>query len=156
MSKRQLAVWLQKAPWTVALARQVWRLGQPKFSAGAVGVVFNEAGCVLLVEHVFHPYAPWGLPGGWVDRHESPAETVRRELHEELGLVVEVGPVLVAETNYPNHLDLAYLCYATGVIGRLSRELLAWEWYNINALPKLQPFHALAITRAIAFRSQTS
>ena len=42
-------------------------------------------GQVLLVEHVFHPYAPWGLPGGWIDRNESPSQTaVIRELQEEL------------------------------------------------------------------------
>lgn len=156
MSMRQLATLLQKAPWTVSLARRFWRLGQPKFSAGAVGVVFNDSGHILLVEHVFHPYAPWGLPGGWVDRNESPADTVRRELHEELGLVVETGPILVAETNFRNHLDLAYLCYPTGTIGRLSRELLAWDWFAADCLPKLQPFHSRAISRALAVYNKTT
>lgn len=147
---RKLATALQKAPWTVSLARIIWRLGQPKFTAGAVGVVLNEAGQVLLVEHVFHPYAPWGLPGGWIDRGENPAETVRRELREELELVVEVGPVLLTEINYHNHLDLAYLCYTSGTIGHLSRELLAYEWFDTSRLPKLHPFHYRAISQALA------
>jgi 8-oxo-dGTP pyrophosphatase MutT (NUDIX family) len=146
---RQLATFLQKAPWTVNLARSVWRLRQPKFSAGAVGVVFDDLDRVLLVEHVFHPYTPWGLPGGWVDRRENPAETVRRELLEELCLEVTVGPVLVAEIGYGNHLDLAYLCRAVSTIGALSRELLAYRWYDIQQLPKLYPFHHLAIQQAI-------
>lgn len=132
------------------MARGFWRLRQPKFSAGVVGVVFNAQGQVLLVEHVFHPYAPWGLPGGWVDRNESPAETVRRELREELNLAIRVGPILMAEIGYGNHLDLAYLCYAEGLIGALSRELLAFDWYNVNKLPKLQPFHHRAIVQAVS------
>src|SRR5437868_13340327 len=100
-----VAAVVRKVPWTVALGRVFWRIRQAKFSAGAVGVVFDEQGRVLLVEHVFHPYLPWGLPGGWVDRGESPAETVQRELREELELTVEVGPILMVETEYGNHLD---------------------------------------------------
>ncbi len=146
---RQLSVFLQKVPWTVTLARSIWRIGQPKFTAGAVGVVFNDAGYVLLVEHVFHPYAPWGLPGGWVDRNENPADTVRREMQEELQLAIEVGPILFAEINHRNHLDLAYLCTARGTIGRLSRELLSARWYDPQNLPKLQPFHARTIGQAL-------
>jgi len=153
---RQLAVLLQKAPWTVRIARSFWRLGQPKFTGGAVGVVFNDVGCVLLVEHVFHPYAPWGLPGGWVDRNEHPADTVRREMQEELQLAVEVGPIIAVEINYRNHIDLAYLCTTHQRIGRLSRELLAANWYDLNQLPKLQPFHARTITRALTLLHNTT
>jgi len=146
---RHLAMVLRKVPWTVSLARGVWRLRQPKFSAGVVGVIFNAQGQVLLVEHVFHPYAPWGLPGGWVDRNEGPAETIQRELHEELHLTASVGPILMAEVGYGNHLDLAYLCYADGPIGELSSELLACDWYDVGRLPKLQPFHHRAIGQAL-------
>ena len=146
---RRVARFLQKAPWIVGAARSVWRLGQPKFTAGAVGVVFNPQGQVLLVEHVFHPYAPWGLPGGWVDRNESPAETVTRELQEELHLMVEAHSLLLVETDYGNHLDFAYLCDAKGSVGQLSNELLGYDWYNTNALPKLHRFHYRAIMSAL-------
>lgn len=146
---RRLATFLRKAPWLVVIARVIWRLTQPKFSAGAVGVVFDEQGRVLLVEHVFHPYAPWGLPGGWVDRHESPDQTVRRELQEELELSVEVGPVLLVEVDYGNHIDLAYLCTAAGKPGNLSRELLDYTWCDPVQLPPLQKFHYRAIQSAL-------
>jgi 8-oxo-dGTP diphosphatase len=41
----------------------------------------------------FHTGA-WTLPGGGVDHGESPQDTVRREVHEETGLDVEVGRLL--------------------------------------------------------------
>jgi 8-oxo-dGTP diphosphatase len=140
---------VRKAPWVVTLGRAIWRLGQAKFSAGVVGVVFDERGRVLLVEHVFHPYAPWGLPGGWVDRHENPAYTVQRELREELDLAVDIGPILKVEIDYGNHLDFAFLCYAAGPVGKLSRELLSYDWYDLNNLPRLQNFHYQAIVSAV-------
>ena len=35
----------------------------------------------------------WFLPGGGVDHGESPADTLRREMQEESGLTVTVGPL---------------------------------------------------------------
>lgn len=146
---RQVSNLLQKAPWIAGYAQSIWRLGRPKFSAGVVGVIFDESGRVLLVEHVFHPYAPWGLPGGWIDKSENPWETVKRELQEELELTIEVGSVLLVQIER-NHLDLAYLCHARSSIGKLSNELLNYDWYDLDHLPKLHRFHYQAIQSALA------
>jgi ADP-ribose pyrophosphatase YjhB (NUDIX family) len=151
---RSLAQFLQKAPWIIGFARAFWRVGQPKFTAGAVGVVFNNQNQVLLVEHVFHPYAPWGLPGGWIDRNENPSHTVVRELQEELQLTVEAKSLLLAEVDFGTHLDFAYLCESRGAVGQLSRELLDFGWYNIDALPKLQRFHYKSIYAALEHKAQ--
>lgn len=149
---RNLARILQKAPWIVRLGRIVWRLKQPKFTAGVVGVVFNSKNEVLLVEHVFHPYSPWGLPGGWMDRGENPDETIAREMKEELQLIVHVGPLVMAEVNFANHLDFAFLCFSDCQVGQLSRELLGHTWCPINQLPRLQRFHYNAIHGAIRIK----
>lgn len=152
---RRIARFLQKAPWIVTSARLIWRIRQAKFTAGVVGVVFNAQGQVLLVEHVFHPYAPWGLPGGWVDRRESPSETAARELLEELQLVVNVGDILLVDVDFGDHLDFAFLCETSGNnVGRLSSELLDYAWYDVKGLPKLQKFHYRAIQRAIEIRQK--
>ncbi len=42
----------------------------------------------------------WTLPGGGVDHGESPADTVRRELHEECGLDGEVGDLLTVDDHH--------------------------------------------------------
>ena len=50
------------------------------------------AGHLLLCELVYK--REWDLPGGVVDRHESPAACVVREVREELDLSVTAGPLL--------------------------------------------------------------
>lgn len=77
--------WLGPKGWRAAhLARLVvWRITRPQ-RLGVFGIVFNPAGQVLLVEN---SYAPgWRLPGGGVDFGETIAETLVRELQEEIGV----------------------------------------------------------------------
>jgi ADP-ribose pyrophosphatase YjhB (NUDIX family) len=152
--KRRLASLVRKLPFSVAFAQAIWRGTRPRFSLGAVGVVFNTAGQVLLVEHLFHPYTPWGLPGGWVERGEAPQHTVRRELREELELEVEVGPVVAAELGFSRHLDLAFLCSPMNDVGKLCDELLDYQWVTLDDLPQLHRFHRLAVEQAVELRGQ--
>lgn len=144
----RLAGFLRRYPWTVVAARRVWKLTRPHFSMGVVGVVFNQQGQVLLVEHVFHPYLPWGLPGGWVERGEDPETTLRREFLEELGMTVDVGPIAALQNFDGAHVDLAYLCFPRSPVGSLCFELLDYRWYDPATLPRTHNFHHLAIERA--------
>lgn len=145
---RRLAQFLRRNPWVVVGARKLFRLTRARFSVGVVGVVLNESDQVLMVEHVFHPYVPWGLPGGWVERNEHPAVGVQRELREELSLDVTVGPIVAADLLDNGHLDLAYLCTANGPVGELSFELLQYRWFDLDDLPRTHAFHRLAIANA--------
>lgn len=143
----KVAQFLRRYPWIVPFALRIWRLGRPRFTAGVVGVVTNDAGEVLVVEHVFHPKIPWGLPGGWVDRAERLDETLARELREELSLPVTVGRTLLVELNpkHRYHMDIAFHCTPQGEVGAVSNELLGYAWHAPATLPDIPPFHRRAI-----------
>jgi len=64
----------------------------PTKRAIAQGILRSRSGGLLLCELVYK--RDWDLPGGVVDRHESPAACVVREVREELDLVVTAGPLL--------------------------------------------------------------
>ena len=58
----------------------------------AVGAVCVRDGELLLVRRAREPGAGrWSLPGGRVNAGETLRDAVAREVHEETGLVVEVG-----------------------------------------------------------------
>jgi 8-oxo-dGTP diphosphatase len=61
----------------------------------AVGAVVVDDGALLLVRRGRGPAAgEWSVPGGRVERGETLAEAVVREVAEETGLEVVCGPLL--------------------------------------------------------------
>ena len=151
-----LARFLPRIPGLILISFPIYRFFRPKYSMGVVGVLFNDAGEVLLVEHVFHPRIPWGLPGGWVDNNEDPQHAVLRELREELSIQATPLTIIVAEKTIYNHLDLAYLCQTQDAVGQLSYELLTYRWFPLHQLPPLLRFHYDAIQRAKRLWEQNS
>ena len=122
----------------------------PKRRLGVNLVPLNAKGQVLLLRHVFHPHVPWGLPGGWLGRGESPATGALREFHEETGLTAVLGPVIHVEngTN-PDHIGIAYLGYVEPGPLTLSNEILTADWFTADRLPPLLPFARQAIDIAV-------
>jgi mutator protein MutT len=58
-------------------------------------VVLDEEGRVLLVKRANEPLkGEWSVPGGAVELGETVADAVRREIREESGIEVKVGPIL--------------------------------------------------------------
>ncbi|MCQ3928952.1 MAG: hypothetical protein DPW16_00710 [Chloroflexi bacterium] len=156
---RRIAKNVRRHPKLTLTAISIMRWFQPRFTAGAVGVLLNNVDEVLLVEHVFHSKIPWGLPGGWVNRNELLTAAVEREFFEETGLKVKtLYPLNTWSSPYwKNHIDVAF---AVELVDNtmshppltLSRELLAYQWLSRAELPQLFREHVHVIDLALAYR----
>jgi 8-oxo-dGTP pyrophosphatase MutT (NUDIX family) len=87
-----------------------WRLSR-SLTLGVRGVVVNEAGLVLLVRHTYTP--GWHLPGGGVEKRETAALSMQRELKEEAGIEAELGAIKLLSVHanhsfFPNDHVLVY------------------------------------------------
>lgn len=129
--------------------RPVYRLARPFIwvfgrvvngvSSDVRGVVVNEDGHVLLVEHTY--VRGWHLPGGGVERGESPEDALARELVEEAGVMVAAPPRLVAGSvggDAPDgYKGLLYRIDHWSACEPTSRgEILARGWFPPDALPE--------------------
>jgi 8-oxo-dGTP diphosphatase len=65
----------------------------PNLRAAVRALLLDEHDDLLLVRFEFPTATVWTLPGGGLDDGETDEDGLRRELHEELGLVeVTIGP----------------------------------------------------------------
>lgn len=110
----------------------------PRVAAGAL--FSDSAGRVLLVHPIYKD--TWDIPGGYVERGESPAAACRRELAEELGLDREPHR-LIAVDWAPNDRDgdkLLFLFDCGDLADDEQRiqlgthELDQWEWVGRDQL----------------------
>ncbi|WP_055482441.1 NUDIX domain-containing protein [Sphaerimonospora mesophila] len=72
-----------------------WFATLPTVYASACLLLTDVHDHVLLVKPNYRP--GWAIPGGIVEAGESPHDGARREVHEELGLRVEAGALLVLD-----------------------------------------------------------
>ena len=121
--------------------------------AGVTLVCFDHEDRVLLLKHVFHPSTPWDLPGGWLERNESPSECVLRELKEETGLEANLGPVVrLTRESTPAHIGITYMARLNGSAGKpvLSSEILEAAWFAPDSMPtRIRPSTRLAVESAV-------
>jgi 8-oxo-dGTP diphosphatase len=112
-------------------------LANDRFLLGVVGVIHDEQGRVLLFHHPYRRM-PWGLPGGWMARGESPLEALEREVREESALEVRAERLLLFGTT-PDRPKLEFVVGARLVGGafRPSHEVTAMRWATADDLPPI-------------------
>lgn len=82
------------------------------------GIVFDPEGRVLLVQRAKEPgKGLWTVPGGRLEGAETLAQGVAREVREETGLVVEVGPLACVVERMGDDFHFVILDYLARVIG---------------------------------------
>lgn len=108
------------------------------------GAFILRNGYLLLIQRLRAPEAGcWGLPGGRVEPFEGLTEAVRREIREETGLEITLGPLLcIVEQSEPvagqHWVSPVYQAYAPeGGEARLMEphKHAALGWYALDALP---------------------
>lgn len=129
-----------------------------------VGVVFtDDAGRVLLVRPTYRP--EWLVPGGIVERNESPQEACHREVGEELGLDLPIGDLLCLEYKPPQpgrSDESVQMLFDGGTIdGDVSRfvcqdgEIDGYEFVDATELDqRLTPHLARRVRSALAARDR--
>jgi 8-oxo-dGTP pyrophosphatase MutT (NUDIX family) len=121
--------------------RLVVRSMTPSYTVGAVSVLARGDGRLAFVQQRHSP--GWALPGGLMDKGESPAECLARELMEELGLAVDPAtlPVPFASVNSRvRRVDVVFRVEAPDGARLVSEdgvEVSRTGWFALDALPEL-------------------
>ncbi|TXH35929.1 MAG: NUDIX domain-containing protein [Rhodospirillaceae bacterium] len=106
---------------------------------GICAIVRNAQGEILLVKHTYR--FDWYLPGGGLRRGEAPADGIRRELREEVGLELTGTPRLlqVYLHHYNGMIDYPILYEVTAFNGTAHAadrmEITEIGWFPPDRLP---------------------
>ena len=119
-----------------SVRRRVVRLGQKRFTVTAGAIIFDAEGRILLLDHVFRPDSGWGLPGGFINKGEQPADGLRRELREEIGLEVEGLELVVVRTLHRPQVEMYFTATPMGRAEPCSFEIKRAEWFTVDNLPR--------------------
>jgi ADP-ribose pyrophosphatase YjhB (NUDIX family) len=126
-----------------------------KFTVGVFGILFDERERVLLCHR--RDYNFWNLPGGALERGETPWEGAMREVKEETGLDVEVVRLLgVYSKPDVDDVVLTFLCRAIGGAITLNDEADAIQYFAFTDIPhNTAPKQVLRIKDAMAHPEAT-
>jgi ADP-ribose pyrophosphatase YjhB (NUDIX family) len=120
------------------------RLATPKYTIGAVILVFDPVGERLLLLRQ-PPGRGWTLPAGLLNRGETPIQGAIREAAEETGLRFTADDLQPASPNAVVHtngrwVDTVFRAQADPATARLAVDgAEVWEaaWHDLADLPKL-------------------
>jgi len=125
-------------------AQKAYRDQLPKKRMGSGALFVDGKRRVLLVEPAYKPV--WEIPGGVVEKDESPKACCQREVAEELGLKLEIGRLLLVDYNAPTDEKTESLMFlfdggilsqaAIGGILLQDQELLSFRFFDIEQLPE--------------------
>lgn len=153
---KEKAAQLMRWPLVQKLMRIMVLLVVPRTRVGVAVIAVNDASEVFMVRHVFHPVYQWGLPGGWLNRNEAPADGALRELREETGLTAVLGPVVAVQHDPETaYVGISYVAALQPGRVTLSHELREVGWFAHNALPQPITEHTqVAIEAAVAYHKR--
>jgi ADP-ribose pyrophosphatase len=102
-----------------------------------VVAVVEQDGKVVLVRHSYK--SGWMFPGGAVDRGETPAQAILRELQEEIGLTASDPPALIGaylrRGRWASNLILLYRVQAAAFVFTPSWEVRELILADPTSLP---------------------
>lgn len=113
----------------------VSRISQDKFTASVAVFIFDDKNKILLLDHIFRPFYRWGIPGGFLERGENPAEAVRREIAEETNLELEKLKLYKVRA-VGRHLEILFTAEASGELKLQAGEINDADWFDIEAMPE--------------------
>lgn len=104
------------------------------FTIGVFAIILDENNRILLCHRTDRDL--WNLPGGGLEKGETPWQGVKREVKEEVGLDVEVMKLKgIYSKTFKDEIVFTFVCKRVGGSLTLSDEADKIKYFGINEIP---------------------
>jgi 8-oxo-dGTP diphosphatase len=118
--------------------RRFMTAAHTRFLVGVAGLGVDREGRVLLARHRFGG-PQWRFLGGFIRRGERVEDALKREIREETGLAIEVGPILEVGTGFRwARVEIVFAFRVRGGTEALTAEVAELAWFPVDALPDVR------------------
>jgi NAD+ diphosphatase len=118
----------------------------PRVSPAVMALVRRPPRRILLARSGRFPSGMHSALAGFVEAGETLEQTIEREVHEEVGVQVTNLRYFASQPwPFPHSLMIAFVAdWASGEIQIDGEEIVAAEWFPVDALPQLPPRISIA------------
>lgn len=122
----------------------------PKHSVSVAGIVIRDDGRILAIQRRDNHH--WEPPGGVLELDETFEAGVRREVHEETGVDVEVERLSGVYKNLPRGIvALVFRCYPRTAAATNTAEATRIAWLTVDEITAhMDPAYAVRVTDALS------
>lgn len=121
--------------------------------------IIRKEGKVLLIKDL---KGLWELPGGRINFGETPSQTLRREIKEELGLTIsDISAIIDVQTFCTSKVDtekqyllLFFECGVDNYEIVLDHESIAFEWADLSSINEY-PMRDVYINALLKLKSKS-
>ncbi len=130
------------------VVRLYWFLFRPKIKGVKCVIEYNDT--ILMVRHNYGKRR-WTLPGGRIEKNETPSDAVRREVKEEVGIIVsEVRSLgeFLSTLEYKRDYIYCFCATTNNLDIKIDpNEIYEASWFPINNIPEDREVIASKILR---------
>lgn len=121
-----------------------------KIEVHVAGICFKEDKVLVVKRSTLRRLYPnlWECGGGQVNAGEDFEEAIKRQLKEEIGVIVDVirtagvYEILVPDTEQKKIPGVIFICKLKGYVNdespQISKEHVKWQWQSIDRLEELE------------------
>lgn len=109
----------------------------PSFRVGTTIMLFDSRGFIYLQKHRFWKDQMWGLPGGFLQRNETPLSGAKREVFEETNLLPQQLKLLDVIQSSSSTVNIVFTGNVTDTEFRIQKfEVIEGGFFDPDNLPE--------------------
>ena len=149
--RKFLILLYKKLPLSLNFKKKIIYRANKKFLVAVLGIIINDDGKILLLNHTYRKAEPWGIPSGYIE-WESPEEGLKREIFEETNFIVDLDKIIHTEYGKsPPRINIYFSGRIKSGIFKSCEEISDYNFADIKDLPDYMPDYQKELIKRAVF-----